>query len=67
MKQLLDEFGGWPVVMGSMWQPGRVDLMDLIVKLRHSNHKVLIYQGVGADDKNSGVNIIQVLKKIMTL
>ncbi|KAK7475945.1 hypothetical protein BaRGS_00032834, partial [Batillaria attramentaria] len=59
IKALLNEMGGWPVVIGSSWDPDSVDVMDLIVNLRHYNNKVLIDQWVSADDKNSEVNIIQ--------
>lgn len=59
IKGLLDDLGGWPVVLGSSWQPDRVDIMELIVKLRHYNNKILIDQWVSSDDKNSEVNIIQ--------
>ena len=60
IKNLLAELGGWPVVIGPSWREGDVSLMDLIIKLRHYNNKILIEQWVSADDKNSEVNIIQV-------
>lgn len=60
IKSLLRELGGWPVVMGNEWKEEDVDLIDLIVKLRLYNNKILIDQWVSADDKNSKVNIIQV-------
>lgn len=59
IKSLLRELGGWPVVMGNEWKEEDVDLIDLIVKLRLYNNKILIDQWVSADDKNSKVNIIQ--------
>ena len=57
---LLAELGGWPVVTGPSWREEDVDLMDLIILLRHYNNKILIEQWVSADDKNSEKNIIQV-------
>ncbi|XP_076451583.1 neprilysin-1-like [Babylonia areolata] len=59
IKKLVEELGGWPVVEGAAWRDDDVNLMDLIIKLRHYNNKILIEQWVSADDKNSEVNIIQ--------
>ncbi|KAK7093251.1 neprilysin-1-like [Littorina saxatilis] len=59
IEELLAELGGWPVVLGAGWKGEKVDVMDLMVQLRHYNNKILIEQWVSADDKNSGVNIIQ--------
>ncbi|KAL3861161.1 hypothetical protein ACJMK2_007226, partial [Sinanodonta woodiana] len=56
---LLDELGGWPVVGNGAWKEEEFDLIDLLVKLRLYNNKLLIDQWVGADDKNSDVNVIQ--------
>ncbi|XP_071109862.1 neprilysin-like isoform X2 [Haliotis cracherodii] len=59
VKQLLAELGGWPVVLDSEWKEEDHDMLDLILKLRLYNNKVLIDQWISADDKNSKVNIIQ--------
>ena len=48
------------MVLGESWREEDVSLMDLIIKLRHYNKKILIEQWVSADDKNSTVNIIKV-------
>ena len=60
IQALLAELGGWPVVLGESWGEDDISLMDLIIKLRHYNNKILIEQWVSADDKNSTVNIIKV-------
>ena len=57
---LLEELGGWPIT-GSQWKEEEFDLIDLMVKLRLYNNKILLDQWVGPDDKNSEVNIVQVL------
>ena len=67
IQSLLAELGGWPVVLGESWREEDVSLMDLIIKLRHYNNKILIEQWVSADDKNSEVNIIQVRRQLYSL
>lgn len=58
---LLDELGGWPVTEREpRWSEENFDLINLMVKLRFYNSKILVDQWVSADDKNSEVNIIQV-------
>ncbi|ESO99463.1 hypothetical protein LOTGIDRAFT_158548 [Lottia gigantea] len=59
IMNLLEELGSWPAVVGDDWNEEQFDLLDLIVKLRLYNNKILIEQWVSADDKNSEVNIIQ--------
>ncbi|XP_050412278.1 neprilysin-4 isoform X2 [Patella vulgata] len=56
---LLNELGTWPAVVGDSWKEEEFDLIDLIIKLRLYNNKILVDQWVSADDKNSDVNIIQ--------
>ena len=56
---LVEELGGWPIT-GSQWKEEEFDLIDLLVKLRLYNNKILLDQWVGPDDKNSEVNIVQV-------
>ena len=58
---LLEELGGWPITGSPIWKEEEFDLIDLLVKLRLYNNKILVDQWVGPDDKNSEVNIIQVL------
>ena len=56
---LVEELGGWPIT-GSQWKEEEFDLIELLVKLRLYNNKILLDQWVGPDDKNSEVNIVQV-------
>ena len=61
LTDLLDKFGGWPVVMGDKWsQDSAPDWITTVAKLRRLNNDILIGQWVGPDTKNSTVNIIQV-------
>ena len=64
---LLEELGGWPITGSPLWKEEEFDLIDLLVKLRLYNNKILVDQWVGPDDKNSEVNIIQVLYDNMLL
>ena len=60
LMTLLDDLGGWPVLEGRAWRETEFDFVTLMAKLRLLNNRVLISQWVGADDKNSSQNIIQV-------
>ncbi|XP_063409498.1 neprilysin-4-like [Mytilus trossulus] len=58
---LLEELGGWPVTeREATWSEENFNLIDLMVKLRFYNNKILVDQWVSADDKNSEVNVIQI-------
>lgn len=58
---LLNELGGWPVTEREpKWSEDSFNLIDLMIKLRFYNNKILVDQWVSADDKNSEVNIIQI-------
>ena len=56
----MDNLGGWPVVSGEGWRP-KLSTEKLIGKIRSLNMGTLIELWIGPDDKNSSVNIIQVL------
>ena len=56
---LLADLGGWPV-LDADWNGDRFDLEALVAKLRLLSNRVLLYHWVGADDRNSTVNIIMV-------
>ncbi|XP_041377797.1 neprilysin-1-like [Gigantopelta aegis] len=60
VKKLLEELGGWPIVLDSDWDESSIDLIDLIIRLRLYNNNVLMRVWVSADDKNSNINIIQI-------
>ncbi|XP_076472292.1 neprilysin-1-like [Babylonia areolata] len=59
VKELLSELGGWPVVEGVGWTGSRVDVGDLVARLRLLDTPVLVNMMVGADDRDSLVNIVQ--------
>lgn len=61
---LLRKLGGWPVLDAS-WNATAFDLEVLLAKLRLYSNRVLINVWVGADDKNSEVNIIMVGQMIV--
>ena len=62
LRVLLEKLGGWPV-LDPNWNEEAFDWIELVGKLRLLNNRVLINQWVGADDRNSKVNIIQVGKQ----
>lgn len=60
MRAVLRELGGWPVIEKD-WKPPTFSIEQLMGRLRGEySEPVLIEQYVGADDKNSSVNILQV-------
>jgi membrane metallo-endopeptidase-like protein 1 len=59
LRDLLRDLGGWPV-LDPNWDETAFDPTEVMAKLRLYNNRVLINQWVSSDDKNSGVNIIQV-------
>ncbi|CAH1396574.1 unnamed protein product [Nezara viridula] len=60
LRDALDRFGGWPVVVGANWTPPSTSLEHLLGMLRGLyNEVVIIEQWVGPDDKNSSANIVQ--------
>lgn len=66
LRALLDTLGGWPVLDPS-WDETNFDWIELMAKLKLLNNKVLINNWVGADDRDSSVNIIQVLFIILAI
>ncbi|EDW62314.1 neprilysin-1 [Drosophila virilis] len=60
LKQVLRSLGGWPVIESNWQPPAELSVEQLMGKLRlNYSESVLIELYVGADDKNSSVNIIQ--------
>lgn len=60
LKEVLRSLGGWPVIE-SAWKKPKFSKEQLFGRLRGDySESVLIELFVGADDKNSSVNIIQV-------
>lgn len=47
------EFGGWPILQGSVWNNESFSLIDLIIKLRQYNQNLLFRVLTATDDKNS--------------
>lgn len=61
LRRTLRQLGGWPVVMGSSWQPSSDYSVEVLLgRLRGEyNGGVLLEPWVGPDDKNSSANILQ--------
>lgn len=64
VKQLIEKFGGWPVLEsndGGRWDERRFNLEDLLVETeRHGQNMPLIRVGVTKDLKSASNNIIYV-------
>jgi neprilysin len=64
LRDILKALGGWPVIEPN-WKPPKRSIENLMGTLRGEySEPVLIELYVGADDKNSSINILQVSEKI---
>ena len=64
LREVLVKLGRWPVI-DDRWSESSYNLEDILGTMRGTyNAPILIDSWVGADDKNSSVNIIQVREKI---
>lgn len=59
LLDLLESFGGWPVLSGAAWNESAFDWLEMAGKLRRYNNDVFLMQWVGPDATNSDENIIQ--------
>jgi neprilysin len=60
LRDVLRNLGGWPVIEPN-WKPPNISIEKLMGRLRGEySEPVLIELYVGADDKNSSINILQV-------
>jgi neprilysin len=60
LRDILKSLGGWPVVEPN-WKQPNISIEKLMGRLRGEySEPVLIELYVGADDKNSSINILQV-------
>lgn len=60
LLEVLERLGGWPVIKAD-WEPPPFSVEALLGRLRGEfGEPVLMDMFVGADDKNSSVNILQV-------
>lgn len=60
LRDILKSLGGWPVIEPN-WKPPNMSIEKLMGILRGEySEPVLIELYVGADDKNSSINILQV-------
>lgn len=60
LRDILKSLGGWPVIEKN-WKPPKMSVETLMGRLRGEySEPVLIELYVGADDKNSSINILQV-------
>lgn len=65
LKDVVKLLGGWPVIETN-WKPPNMSLELLMGTLRGEySEPVLIELYVGADDKNSSMNILQVCQVVM--
>ena len=60
---LHERLGGWPMIK-STWDASGFDLIQILTDLRLLNNGYLLNMWVSADDRNSSVNIVQVLVKL---
>ncbi|GAB6022947.1 Neprilysin-4 [Chamberlinius hualienensis] len=58
LKNLLKEFGGWPLIEPS-WNDSNFDLSLILGNLKLYNNDVLVFQWIGADSQNSTIRTIQ--------
>lgn len=64
LKKLLQSLGGWPV-LDKEWKSSNQSIEQLVGRLRGEfNEHFLVSILVGPDDKNSSVNILQVIQTI---
>ncbi|GFN77024.1 endothelin-converting enzyme 1 [Plakobranchus ocellatus] len=59
LKTIIDSLGGWPI-LDSQWSENGFVLEEVLGRMRKLYGPFLWKCGVGADDKNSAVNIIQI-------
>lgn len=55
-----NEFGGWPILQGSLWDSSSFNLTNLLVRLREYSHNIIYSCGTSIDDRNSSVYYIRV-------
>lgn len=61
MRKVLESLGGWPVTVKD-WKAPNFSIEHLLGRLRGEySEAVLVELYVGADDKNSSANILQVI------
>ncbi|XP_076472675.1 neprilysin-1-like [Babylonia areolata] len=59
LRKIMADLGGWPIITKD-WDPDSFSLERVLAKIRHDfDAVILIGCWVGADDKNSSSNIIQ--------
>ncbi len=67
LREIIERLGGWPVLEKN-WKPPNTSIEKLMGCLRGEySEPVLIELYVGADDKNSSVNILQLDQLVLAL
>lgn len=67
LRRIIAELGGWPVAQPD-WQPPAFSVETLLGRLRGEfGEPVLMELFVGADDKNSSANILQLDQLVLAL
>eukprot|EP00095_Tigriopus_kingsejongensis_P001687 maker-scaffold1658_size31987-snap-gene-0.9 protein:Tk01687 transcript:maker-scaffold1658_size31987-snap-gene-0.9-mRNA-1 annotation:"endothelin-converting enzyme 1" len=59
LLKLLNELGGWPVLMGDAWDEASFNWIETITQLRQYNNDILVAIWVGPDGKDSDDYIVQ--------
>lgn len=67
LLELLDELGGWPVLLGDAWNGTDYDWVRQMAQLRNYNNDILISEWVAADITNSSNHIIQLDQPMLGL
>jgi len=55
-----NEFGGWPILQGSSWDPSKFNLFNLLIKLRRYDNGFLFSVVTATNQQNSSVYDIEV-------
>ena len=59
LLQLLEDFGGWPVLKGQNWTETNFSWIDTVTKLRLFNNDILVSIWIAPDGKDSDEFILQ--------
>lgn len=68
MKDILDSYGGWPIVKGNAWNENEWDWMDTIGKMRRTGltTSYVLSTTIGANFKNSSMHTLRVSTQMRT-
>lgn len=68
LVELIESYGGWPVVMGEQWNAENIDWIELIGNMSKDgiNTKPIVSISVSQDFKNSSKHILMVCREHCT-